>query len=188
MNDPHAVRQHMKDAKRTQVAQSAVDLAGFFTQLFESVRIGGGCPRRPVLVAPEGMSTGGGRQARQSICLQPDVPGFTTVTVGFVDLGTRIAELRTYGCLEAMHRQRFPNRPFDVDATSYQNFFASAQQVIESRGFAVRIQQNAPAVEREELGEVVEPGMSTGAVMGIATLFFVLGAAAGAAGMMVYLR
>jgi len=188
MSDPDTVRQHMKDAKRTMVAQSAVDLAGYFTQLFQSVRVGGGCPRRPVLVAPEGMSTAGGRQARQSICLQPDVPGFTTVTVGFVDIGTRTAELRTFAALDQMHRQRFPNRPFDVEATQYQAFFAQAQQVIASRGFVVRVQENAPAPEQEALGEVVEPGLSTGAVMGIATLFFVLGAAAGAAGMMVYLR
>lgn len=177
----------MKEAKRTQVAQTAFDFATFFQAMMANVVVGGPVARRPVLVAPEGMSTAGGKQSRQSLCLSPDMPGFATITVGWVDVVSLQAQLRTYACLEQMHRQRFKNRPFDVEPSTYQAFFAKAQQLLAGRGIQCTIENSPPAVASEPLGEVVEPGWSSGAVLGLCFLFFVLGAAAGAAGMYVSL-
>jgi len=54
------------DAKRTNVAQSAFDFSKYFSGIFDGVRVMGGSPRKPILAAPEGMSTAGGKRARQS--------------------------------------------------------------------------------------------------------------------------
>jgi hypothetical protein len=180
-------RRAMREAKRTQVAQTAFDFSTFFQAMMTNVVVSGGAPRRPVLVAPEGMSTAGGRQARQSLCLQPDFPGFATITCGWVDVGSGQAQLRTHFCLEQMHRQRFGNRPFDVERTTYQAFFAKAQQLLAGRGIQCVVENAPPQLEGPPLGEISESGWSTNAVLGLCGLFFVLGSAAGAATMYLYL-
>ncbi len=128
------------DAKRTQVAQSAFDFSRYFSGIFNGVRVAGGAPRRPTLVAPEGMSTAGGKRARQSLVLQPDDPMSTAVTVGWVDVGERRSMIRTHAALVTLHRERFPNRPFDVDPTSYAGFFDQARGFLQSCGFNVKVE------------------------------------------------
>lgn len=134
------------DAKRTQVAQSAFDFSRYFSGIFDGVRVAGAAPRRPVLVAPEGMSTAGGKRARQSIVLQPDDPMNAAVTVGWVDVGERQAMLRTHTALETLHRERFRGRPFDVDRASYATFFEQAKSFLMSCGFDVKVEaEGGPA-------------------------------------------
>jgi hypothetical protein len=77
------------DARRTQVAQSAHDFSRYFAESFGAVRVRGAVVRRPELVAPEGMSTGGGRHARQPICLAPEGGGGPVLTAGWVDIPQR---------------------------------------------------------------------------------------------------
>lgn len=134
------------DAKRTQVAQSAFDFSRYFSGIFDGVRVAGAAPRRPVLVAPEGMSTAGGKRARQSIVLQPDDAMNAAVTVGWVDVGERQAMLRTHGALESIHRERFRGRVFDVDRASYAVFFEQAKSFLQSCGFEVKVEaEGGPA-------------------------------------------
>jgi hypothetical protein len=128
------------DAKRTQVAQSAFDFSRYFASIFDSLRIGGAVARRPVLVAPEGMSTAGGKRARQSLVLQPDDPMAAAVTIGWVDIGERRAMVRTHGALAALHAERFRDRAFDVDPTSYSAFFEQVRSFLDSCGFAVKVE------------------------------------------------
>jgi hypothetical protein len=131
------------DAKRTSVAQSAFDFSRYFSGIFNSVRVAGGAPRRPTLVAPEGMSTSGGKRARQSLVLQPDDATSMAVTVGWVDVGERRGMLRTHVALVALHRERFGARPFDVDLASYEAFFEQARSFLQSCGFNVKVENEA---------------------------------------------
>lgn len=128
------------DAKRTQVAQSAFDFSRYFSGIFDAVRVAGAAPRRPVLVAPEGMSTSGGKRARQSIVLQPDDSMHAAVTVGWVDVGERQAMLRSHAALETIHRERFRGRVFDLDRASYATFFEQARSFLMSCGFDVKVE------------------------------------------------
>lgn len=134
------------DAKRTQVAQSAFDFSRYFSGIFDAVRVAGAAPRRPVLVAPEGMSTSGGKRARQSVVLQPDDAMSAAVTVGWVDVGERQSMLRTHAALESIHRERFRGRVFDVDRASYATFFEQARSFLASCGFDVKVEaEGGPA-------------------------------------------
>lgn len=134
------------DAKRTQVAQSAFDFSRYFAGIFDSVRIGGAVARKPVLVAPEGMSTAGGKRARQPLVLQPDDPMAATVTVGWIDIGERRGMVRTHAALATLHAERFRDRPFDVDPASYAAFFEQARTFLQSCGFTVKVEdEGAPA-------------------------------------------
>lgn len=128
------------DAKRTQVAQSAFDFSRYFSGIFDAVRVAGAAPRRPVLVAPEGMSTSGGKRARQSIVLQPDDAMHAAITVGWVDVGERQAMMRSHGALDSIHRERFRGRAFDLEPTSYATFFEQAKSFLMSCGFEVKVE------------------------------------------------
>lgn len=132
------------DPKRTQVAQSLVDFGRYFDTIFARTRIAGAVPMRPALVVPEDMSTGGGRRARQSITLQPEVPGPAAVTCGWLDIPSRQAMLRTWGSLAGMHRQRFPNRPFDIDQAGYDMFFRQCGELLKTCGLTTAIEDSIP--------------------------------------------
>ncbi|MCU0691914.1 MAG: hypothetical protein MUF54_10970 [Polyangiaceae bacterium] len=130
----------MKEVKRTQFAQVAFDYSTFFAVQFAQTRVAGACPRAPVLVAPEGMSTGGGKLVRQHIALRPEQQDFPALTVGTVDVSRSTATLRTYGYLLQAHRARFGDRPFDIDPSTYQAFFQQAQQFFASQGMRIDLE------------------------------------------------
>lgn len=179
------------DAKRTQVAQSAFDFARYFSSVFDSVRVQGASLRRPKLVTPEGMSTAGGKRARQSIVLQPDDPSASVITVGWVDIGERRALLRTHGCLETLHYERFKNRPFDVDRESYSGFFDQVKSFFDSCGLAVTVEgEPSPAsVPPSRLASRAPPpqaGTSSSVLWLMTFSAFMLGAVVG--GFIVYWR
>lgn len=138
------------DAKRTQVAQGAYDFARYFTSSFENVRFGTSVPRRAELAAPEGMSTGGGRQARQSVVLVADRPGSPVLTVGWVEVAARRAQLRTHRALAAVHRARFRDRLLDIDEASYGQFMAQAQGLLTACGVVIALDDdtNVPISQR----------------------------------------
>jgi hypothetical protein len=135
------------DPKRTQVAQSLVDFGKYFDTIFARTRVGGAIPLRPVLVVPEDMSTDGGKRARQSVTLQPEVPGPAALTVGWIDIPGRQAMMRTYNAVASMQRQRFPGRPFDVDRGSYELFQKQFTDLVKTCGLAAQIEdaQEGPA-------------------------------------------
>jgi hypothetical protein len=175
------------DAKRTQVAQGAYDFARYFTSSFESVRFGRSVPRRAELAAPEGMSTGGGRAARQSIVLVADRPGPPNLTVGWVEVSGRRAQLRTHRALAAVYRARFRDRLLDVDEESYNAFLGQASQLLAACGVAVTmdddtsvpISQRPPAPTAPQESRLLN-------YFAVGFVAFVVGAFAG--GLAVYAR
>jgi len=130
------------DPKRTQVAQSLVDFGKYFDTIFERTRVGGAVPLRPMLVVPDDMSTDGGKRARQSVTLQPEVPGVPALTVGWIDIPGRQAMMRTWNALAAMHRQRFPGRPFDLDRATYEGFFRQFIDLVKTCGLTSQFEDD----------------------------------------------
>ncbi|MBK6513621.1 MAG: hypothetical protein IPM79_25050 [Polyangiaceae bacterium] len=178
------------DARRTQVAQSAHDFSVYFAQAFGGVRVRGAVTRRPDLSAPEGMSTGAGRRARQAITLRDDSGATPALTVGWLDIPQRKAALRTHRCLSSMHYARFGDRPFDVDTGSYNAFFDQAKGLLAACGLQVAEEDDAPAAISSPPGRVIrEAGASAPqfwTLAAVAFIAFVVGTFAG--GLAVYAR
>jgi len=131
----------MSTIKRTQIAQAAFDFAGFFQATFGGIPVGTAVPRRPTLVAPQEMSTAGGKKAKQHIVLQPQNPAASALTIGWLDLSNGAANLRTYGRLHQLHAQRFGRQPFDLEPESYQAFFNGAHQFFSKQGIRVEVEE-----------------------------------------------
>ncbi len=129
------------DPKRTQVAQSLVDFGKYFETIFARTRVGGAVPLRPVLVVPEDMSTDGGKRARQSVTLQPEVPGPAGLTVGWIDIPGRQAMMRTYNAVAHLQRQRFPGRPFDLDRAGYELFLKQFIDLVRTCGLQAEFEE-----------------------------------------------
>ena len=179
------------DAKRTEVAQNAFNFAQYFTSSFEQLRVAGSVPRRPEVVAPEGMSTGGGKAARQSIRLTPEGHGASVLTIGWVELPTLRASLRTYRCLAGLHNARFQGRPFDLDRSSYDVFLRQAQDLLGAVGLQVAFEDEARPSPQEGAGPRASrpPRPAEPAFMTLAAAVFVgfaIGAVVG--GLAVYAR
>jgi len=182
------------DAKRTQVAQGAYDFARYFTSTFANARYGRAVPRRAELQAPEGMSTGGGRAARQSIVLIADAAsgsggGPPTLTVGWVEVSARRAQIRTHRALAAVHRARFRDRLLDIDEESYTAFLNQTVELLASCGVGVAMDDDATGAAVSQRPSTRPPPPQENYVLNyfaVGFVAFVLGAFAG--GLAVYAR
>src|SRR5438874_1494841 len=97
----------MDDRKgRTEFTLKALDYASVFASTVGKVRISPG-GYKPELIAPDGPSTAGGKQALQHIRLVPSEAGLPTLVVGSANGKTSTAELRTLAHVDANYRQRF---------------------------------------------------------------------------------
>jgi translation initiation factor IF-2 len=116
------------EALRTRVANQAASLAETVTEGFEDFHMGAG-DYVVELSVPEGPSTGGGRQARQSIRLVPRRKGYSTVIAGTVDPVTSTAELRTFEHVAILHELRF-KQPLEISGEEWDDFLAKADVVM----------------------------------------------------------
>lgn len=113
---------------RTRVARKLTTLAEQFNDCFSDFRIGVGA-WRVELSAPEGMSTRGGRDAVQTLRLQPTAAGHPTLVIGTVRSLERVAELRVHSVMEANHRQRF-DAPAPVTASEWAEILDKCELVL----------------------------------------------------------
>ncbi len=171
------------DAKRTQVAQSAYNFAQYFTGSFEGARFGRSVARRPEIAVPEGMSTAGGKQARQSIVLSAERPGIPALTVGWVEISSRRAQLRSHRALAAVHRARFKDRLLDIDEESYNSFLGQVHELLVACGVGVTIDDDTSAVSTRPPSPREEPAPAPNVLNYVAVGFvaFVVGAFVGGA-------
>lgn len=116
------------EALRTQVANQAASLAETVREGFDDFHMGAG-DYIVELSVPEGPSTGGGKQARQSIRLVPRRKGYSTVVAGTVDPVTSTAELRTFEHVAVLHEVRF-KQPLEISGEEYEDFLAKADVVL----------------------------------------------------------
>jgi translation initiation factor IF-2 len=116
------------EALRTRVANQAASLAETVNEGFDEFHMGAG-DYVVELSMPEGPSTGGGAQARQSIRLVPRRKGYSIVIAGTVDPVTSTAELRTFEHVAVLHELRF-KQPLEISGEEYADFLAKADVVL----------------------------------------------------------
>jgi hypothetical protein len=107
----------VSDYKYTRIAGQAASLAEFFEARFEK-GLDGPVHFRVALSAPDGPSTGGGKQALQHIKLIPENGG-PAVVIGSANTNRMTAEIRTYEHIAALYAQRFHGAKLPIDVTRY---------------------------------------------------------------------
>jgi len=120
---PQSVGAH----QHTIFAGQALGLTALFQVGFGKKRLEGRVSYTPELSAPDGESTGGGKQALQHVKLVPD--SGATLVIGSANVVDKSCELRTFRHMDEVHRQRFKGRPFPADPAKYD------QLIEELRGF-----------------------------------------------------
>jgi hypothetical protein len=90
------------------------------------------------LSAPDGPSTGGGKQALQHIKLIPDGGGMAVV-IGSADMAQSVAEVRTFEHVAALYAQRFHGAPLPVDPTRYAELSRTLVEFFGSLGLRVSV-------------------------------------------------
>lgn len=167
----------------TTFAQQALAISDLVGMKFRSTRFAGAVPRSVQVKPPMMESTGGGKQARESIVLAAE-NGDTAqnIVAGFVDVKLRAVEMRTYGALAAMHRARF-KMSLDLSQPDYDRFLGEAKEFFESEGFIFKTTDEAPTAPARGSTEAAMQRPASGGGMGlyIGLGVVALGAAAAAA-------
>lgn len=120
------------EALRTRLAQKFVSLADSVTEAFRDFAIGAGA-YAVELTAPQGMSTGGGKQALQHLRLRPRREGYAVLVAGTVNQVERRAELRDYDHMAIMNDVRF-RATLDISLQEWEQFLRKAEVVLNGAG------------------------------------------------------
>jgi hypothetical protein len=136
----------MRSPDRTEVTNAAAALRDMYALHCTRLTVPGDVVRRPVLSVPQGPSTHGGLLARQHITLEPQSAGTMSITVGWVDVASRQATLRTFPCLLAAHRARFGSEVFGVDGVGYERFLHQTRTFLVDQGIAIDMEHSPPEV------------------------------------------
>ncbi len=161
---------------RTQFAMKALDLADLFRSIVGSETVLGsdGDAFSVELSAPDGPSTGGGKQSVQHIKL---TRAGLTVVVGAADQVERSVELRSYDYVANLHAQRYRGAAMPVDRASYDAYLKRAKAFFSAQQLAVVLKDAAPQVEApQKSGGGASTLVILGAVVGVvaAAVFFFL--------------
>lgn len=111
-----------------------------------SQRLEGPVTYVPELSAPEGESTGGGKQALQHVKLVPDGGVGTTLVMGTANTLGKVAELRTFASLAEQHRRRFKGAAPPVERARYDELLSKVQAFFHEREFHVVLLEAAAIV------------------------------------------
>lgn len=120
------------DALRTRLARKFVSLADSVTEAFKDFAIGAGA-WSVELTVPQGMSTGGGKQALQHLRLNPRRGGYNVFVAGTVNQVERRAELRDFDHVAIMHEVRHRG-PLDISPQEWEQFLRKAEVVLNGAG------------------------------------------------------
>jgi hypothetical protein len=113
---------------RTRLARKFTTLADEVTESFADFYIGAGA-WGVELTAPEGMSTGGGKQALQHLRLRPKRRGHPVLVGGVVDAVAKTAELRDYEYMTMLHRARFKSA-LEITYDEWEQFLRKTEVVL----------------------------------------------------------
>jgi hypothetical protein len=120
------------DALRTKLAQKFVTLADSVGESFRDFAIGAGA-WAVELTAPQGMSTGGGKQALQHLRLRPRREGYSVLVAGTVNQLEKRAELRDFDHVTILHEVRYRNA-LEVSRQEWEQFLRKAEVVLNGAG------------------------------------------------------
>ena len=161
----------------TAFAQATVAACDLIEARFANTRFTGAVARVVKIEAPFVESTGGGRQARESIVLKAaNDDAAHNVTAGVVDVGLRSCELRSYDALNLLFRQRF-HRALDLHQSEYDRFAAELKELLEGEGFAFKVVEAEE--QRAKADAVAEKTSNTGVMvaLGVVAAIVVIGIA-----------
>ncbi|MBK6687824.1 MAG: hypothetical protein IPG45_25340 [Deltaproteobacteria bacterium] len=128
------------DPNRTVHAQQAFEFSDVFGYKFAVLAYGQQKPRRLKLNAPEGMSTAGGRQARQSMVLQAD--DGESVVCGWVDVPQKSAEIRAFQAVAQAFEARY-KRSFDLPKADYERMVMDLEGFLKIQKIDFHISESA---------------------------------------------
>lgn len=140
-NSIPAMRKAAPDAEglRTQLAAAAVNAADVVNVSLQNRSIGNVYPRRLQVQLPEGVSTEGGKKARQSINLVAISGDQDALMCGWMDVSKKKAELRNFPTLAHQHEQRF-GEPLDLSAADYEAVMQEVARLLRTLSFQVQFQ------------------------------------------------
>ena len=156
----------MAEEKRTQFAMAAVGFADLFKVTIGSHRLPGPVPYVVELAAPEGPSTGGGKQGVLHIKLTPEVGGAVTVA-GWANPFERTAELRSYDHLATAHAMRFHGQQIPLERSQYDALFARMHQFLAEQGLQVTVQTAPPKPSGAMAAQAAPSSSSIGLILAI---------------------
>lgn len=178
------------EEKRTQFAMQALGLAELFAIQFAGEKLTVGSKPRAhgalsstsacyaiEIAAPEGLSTGGGKQAVQHVKLVPEQGG-STIVIGAVNQLEKTCELRTYEYLATVHSQRFKGAELPLHREKYNDVLARMQAFFVANGLRLIMSdaQHAPVPRQPQKkgGGGVIAAVSAVALVVIAALLYVV--------------
>lgn len=166
------------DASRTHHANQAVALSQLVELKFAKLELGGRVPRSLTISTPDGPSTGGGRQARQSLVLKVPKGKGHDIVCGFIDSARGIAEMRSFVVLDKQNKDRFGN-PLDFMRVDYDAFVAEMVKFLMAQGIDARVSNEK--LETKKPASVAPPPRKAAAINPMLTLVigFALGLATG---------
>lgn len=156
----------------TAFAQAALAASDLVKTKFASTRFSGAVTRTVNVEAPQVESTGGGKQARESIVLKAENgDSGQAIAAGFIDVGLRAAEVRSYTAIAMLYQQRHKTG-LDLPEGEYNKFLAELQQLLQTEGYVFKL------VDAQEQMQKAQPREAAPAAGGSNTMMIVGGAVA----------
>ncbi len=178
--DPESLLDEKIDPNRTINAQQAFAFADVFSYKFDAARYG---PRERMLrlVEPDGPSTAGGKQARQSLVLEWQEGG-SRLVIGWVDVPAKQAELRSYNVICRHYEARYGGT-FEMSAEDYDRMISDVRSLFKHRKIepsmveaAVGPQPRMPEPEPQKSGVGVMAMALFAVAVGLGAGYLIFGA------------
>jgi hypothetical protein len=177
--DKEVLRELLEGAMTAVAKAAALAMSYLITARFAGTRFSGKVARTVKVEAPHAQSNG-----CESIVLRAHGDtAHESITCGFVDLGSRACDLRSYATLKTLHEQR-QQTAFDLDRREYDTFLAELKILLDGEDFVIGTvgpeQQQAKVVaapvdtRRGNGGIMVAIGVVAAMVAVAATLAFAL--------------
>ncbi len=158
------------EASVTVHAQQALKFTDIFGFKFGKEEYGKLAPRILKLSEPDGMSTGGGVQARQSLTLTPKLGDSGSVVCGWIDVTHKNAELRSYNFLNQQFEARYQRR-LDLRREEFEPLLHELENFLKFQKINYKVVE--PAAAPRSAASTISPAPPESASMGM--LFALLG-------------
>jgi hypothetical protein len=153
----------MSNSPMTAFAQAALAVSDLLAAKFAGTKFGGSVPRVVKVQAPQGPSTGGGKKARESIVLMPESGDSSqALTAGFIDVGLRAVELRTFEAVAGPYKERF-GRVLDLPKPEYEKFIGELKSFLGGEGYVIKmVDADAAAAKAQRVQRAEEAASKPG--------------------------
>lgn len=167
----------MSEDHRTVHAQQAFEFGDVFGYKFNPLTFGSETKRRLTLSAPDGLSTAGGRQSRQSLVLVPeDDNDGGTMVIGFIDPVHKSAEIRSFNAVSQQFSARY-GKKFDLDRAAFDLLVAELGGFLKIQKIDYQVVEAAHIPKKPTPAPVEEapPASNVGVMLGMLALGIAIG-------------